>query len=81
MGSAKHSSQPWTWERGNFPEVGKPFKEAPWEESGNPRIIPSAIFDTNFEIARKCDGVFKQNESQETLNSLFSCLRSSVKDT
>ena len=31
-------------------------------------------------IAGKCDGVFKQNEPQERLNSLFSCLGSSVKD-
>ena len=30
---------------------------------------------------RRNDGVFKQNEPQETLNSLFSCLGSSVKDT
>ena len=32
-------------------------------------------------IARKCDGVFKKTEPQQTLNSLFSCLGSSVKDT
>ena len=32
-------------------------------------------------IARKCDGVFKKTQPQQTLNSLFSCLGSSVKDT
>ena len=32
-------------------------------------------------IARKCDGVFKKTEPQQTLKSLFSCLESSVKDT
>ena len=32
-------------------------------------------------IARRCDGVFKNTEPQQTLNSLFSCLGSSVKDT
>ena len=32
-------------------------------------------------IARKCDGVFKKTEPQQTLNSLFSCMGSSVKDT
>ena len=36
---------------------------------------------SKLRIARKCDSVFKQNEPQETLNSLFSCLGSSVKDT
>ena len=33
------------------------------------------------QIARKCDGVFEKTEPQQTLNSLFSCLGSSVKDT
>ena len=32
-------------------------------------------------IARKCDGVFKKTEPQQTLKSLFSCLESSVEDT
>ena len=58
--------------------------EAPREGfSGNPRIIAGAIFDANckLQIARKCYGVFKKTEPQQTLNSLFSCLGSSVKDT
>ena len=44
---------------------------------GSPRII----FDSNCELQGSVRVIFKKTEPQETLKSLFSCLRSSVKDT
>ena len=55
-------------------------QEARREFSGSPRIIVGAIFDANCELQGSATVFFKQNEPQEMLNSLFSCLESSVKD-
>ena len=74
--SLRRPSQPWTWERGNFPEVGKPLGLG-----SNPWIIAGAIFDGNCELQDSATCVFKKTEPQQTLNSLFSCLGSSIKDT
>ena len=59
--------------------------EAPWKPLG--KVLGSHQIgsfwtpsSTQKRIARKCNGVFKKNEPQETLNSLFTCLGSSVKD-
>ena len=44
-----------------------------------PRQVGKPPNDSGSHLRRN-DGVFKQNEPQETLNSLFSYLESSVKD-
>ena len=59
--------------------------EAPRKGSRKPpdRIILGAIFDANCELQGSATimDILKKNEPQETLNSLFTCLGSSVKDT
>ena len=116
--SLQRPSHPRTWERGNFPELGKPLglgrrsreirakflpPQSPRGFSALSRFIAGRLLARPTEtamlrwlirwlhcrrhlrpklrIARKCDGVFKKTEPQQTLNSLFSCLGSSVKDT
>ena len=105
-------SHPRTWERGNFPELGKPLGLGRRSREIRAKLLPpqsprgfSALTRLHYlarptktamlrrlhicrrhlrpklRIARKCDGVFKKTEPQQTLNSLFSCLGSSVKDT
>ena len=109
-------SHPRTWERGNFPELGKPLGLGRRSREIRAKLLPpqsprgfSALSASRaplarptetamlrwlirwlhcrrhlrpkLRIARKCDGVFKKTEPQQTLNSLFSCLGSSVKDT
>ena len=116
--SLQRPSHPRTWERGNFPELGKPLGLGRAKPRNSREVAPAPISSRflcslplhsraplarptetamlrwlirwlhcrrhlrpKLRIARKCDGVFKKTEPQQTLNSLFSCLGSSVKDT